>query len=71
MEANNNCNRDSFRWNRQGKSAYSLPNKLLVRNAIQHDYITLSKGLVVAENKGSRNILLGGLCIVLMGKMRV
>ena len=38
----------------RGKSTYSLPNKLLVRNAIQHDYITLSKGLVVAENKRFR-----------------
>ena len=38
----------------RGKSTYSLLNKLLVRNAIQHDYITLSKGLVVAENKRFR-----------------
>ena len=36
------------------KSTYSLLNKLLVRNAIQHEDITHSKGLVVAENKRFR-----------------
>ena len=38
----------------RGKSTYSLLNKLLVRNAIQHEDITHSKGLVVAENKRFR-----------------
>ena len=36
------------------KSTYSLLNKLLVRNAIQHEDITLSKGFVVPENKRFR-----------------
>ena len=36
------------------KPTYSPLNKLLVRNAIQHEDITLSKGLLVAENKRFR-----------------